>query len=108
MFRRILWRKSSIKSCGSLRYIRRELCHARCEMVEAEFTPWMSRAEPQYFEENNPAEQYFAHIEGRNNSGRLEYRAVTQPFATDQYEQWAVFWGIGEADCRRPLKKPTT
>ena len=65
---------------------------------EAEFTPWMSRAELQYLQENNPAEQYFAHVEGRNNSGRLEYRAVTQPFATDQYEQWAVFWGINEAE----------
>ena len=66
--------------------------------LEAEFTPWMSRAELQFLQEKNPAEVFFAHVEGRNNQGRNEYRAIAKPFAAAEYEQWAVFWGINEAE----------
>jgi LysM repeat protein len=65
---------------------------------EGDFTPWMSRAELQHFQNTSPSDQYFAHVEGRNSSGRLEYRAVVMPFTGEQYEQWAVFWGIDEAE----------
>lgn len=65
---------------------------------EVDFTPWMSRAELQYLQNTSPSDQYFAHVEGRNTSGRLEYRAVVVPFTGEQYEQWAVFWGIDEEE----------
>jgi len=65
---------------------------------EKDFTPWMSRAELQFLQENNPADQYFAQVEGRNNGGRLEYRALNQLFPADDYDQWAVFWGITESE----------
>jgi LysM repeat protein len=65
---------------------------------EADFTPWMSRAELQYLQNTGPSDQYFAHVEGRNSAGRLEYRAVVMPFTGEQYEQWAVFWGIDEEE----------
>lgn len=65
---------------------------------EADFTPWMSRAELQYLQNTSPSDQYFAHVEGRNVGGRLEYRAVVMPFTGEQYEQWAVFWGIDEEE----------
>ncbi|GAA5126438.1 LysM peptidoglycan-binding domain-containing protein [Luteolibacter yonseiensis] len=65
---------------------------------EGDFTPWMSRAELQHFQNTSPSDQYFAHVEGRNRSGRLEYRAVVMPFGGAQYEQWAVFWGIDEEE----------
>ncbi len=65
---------------------------------EPQFTVWMSRAELQFMQEGNPADRYFARVEGRNNGGRMEYRAVVQPFPSDEYEQWAVFWGISETE----------
>lgn len=66
--------------------------------LETDFTAWMSRAELQYLQENNPPDKYFAHVEGRNHDGRLEYRAVLRPFSADEYDQWAVFWGINESE----------
>lgn len=66
--------------------------------AETEFTAWMSRAELQYLQENHPAGYYFARVEGRNNQGRLEYRAVSRPFDGGRYDQWAVFWGIDETE----------
>lgn len=63
---------------------------------EEEFTPWMSRAELQMCQSNAPEDQYFAHVEGRDNHGRPEYRAVLKRFPEDQFDQWAVFWGIDE------------
>jgi LysM repeat protein len=66
--------------------------------AEPDFTAWMSRAELQYLQEKNPADQYFAHVEGRTHQGRIEYRAVVRPFSADQFDQWAVFWGINEAE----------
>ncbi|HVJ46274.1 MAG TPA: LysM peptidoglycan-binding domain-containing protein [Luteolibacter sp.] len=65
---------------------------------DSDFTPWMSRAELQYRQENNPADQYFARVEGRDNGGMMEYRAVIKTFPSDQYDQWAVFWGIDEKE----------
>lgn len=65
---------------------------------EEDFTSWMSRAELQYFQNTSPSDLYFAHVEGRNTAGRLEYRAVPMPFTGEQYEQWAVFWGIDEEE----------
>jgi LysM repeat protein len=62
------------------------------------FTPWMSRAELQHLQETNPSDQYFAHVEGRYLEGNIQYRAVVKPFSADQYDQWAVFWGINEAE----------
>jgi hypothetical protein len=66
--------------------------------TEADFTPWMSRAELQFFQENNPADHYFAQVEGRNHGGRLEYRALNKLFPADDYDQWGVFWGITETE----------
>lgn len=66
--------------------------------LEGDFTPWMSRAELQHFQNTSPSDRYFAHVEGRNANGRLEYRAVVMPFTGEQYEQWAVFWGIDEEE----------
>lgn len=65
---------------------------------QSDFTPWMSRAELQHLQENNPSDQYFAHVEGRYREGHIEYRAVIRPFSSDEYDQWAVFWGINEAE----------
>lgn len=65
---------------------------------DADFTKWMSRAELQYLQDMTPSEQYFAYVEGRNNSGVAEFRAVKRDLPTDQYSQWAVFWGIDEAE----------
>jgi LysM repeat protein len=66
--------------------------------AESDFTAWMSRAELQYLQEKNPADRYFAHVEGRTHGGRIEYRAAVRPFSADQFDQWAVFWGINEAE----------
>lgn len=65
---------------------------------EFDFTAWMSRAELRILQEKTEEYQYFARVEGRNNRGRLEYRAALRPFPVEQYEQWAVFWGIGEEE----------
>jgi hypothetical protein len=58
----------------------------------------MSRAELQHLQETNSADQYFARVEGRNQEGRMEYRAQVMEFPSEQYDQWAVFWGISEAE----------
>lgn len=68
------------------------------QWASASFTPWMTRAGLQYFQNTSPSDQYFAHVEGRNNGGHLEYRAVVMPFTGDDYVQWAVFWGIDEGE----------
>jgi len=65
---------------------------------EADYTGWMSRAELQYLQEMSPSERYFAYVEGRNNRGVSQFRAVQLDFQTDQYSQWAVFWGIDEKE----------
>lgn len=64
--------------------------------AEQDFTPWMSRAELQLAQEQLPAGNYFAHVEGRSNGGRCEYRAIHQVFPAERYDQWAVFWGLRE------------
>lgn len=66
--------------------------------TEQDYTTWMSRAELQFLQESNTEGDYFAHVEGRNNGGRIEYRAVVRPFPADHYQQWAVFWGIEEPE----------
>jgi LysM repeat protein len=68
------------------------------DYTDAEYTTWMSRAELQYLQEHNPPGQYFAHVQGRNNEGRLEYRAIISPFDSHRLDQWAVFWGIDETE----------
>lgn len=65
---------------------------------DSEFTSWMSRAELQYRQETNPADQYFSRVEARKHDGAMQYRAVVRPFPSDLYDQWAVFWGIGDAE----------
>lgn len=62
------------------------------------FTSWMSRAELQFLQEKLASQQYFSRVEGRNHKDRLEYRAVVSDFTDPAFEQWAVFWGITEAE----------
>jgi len=64
--------------------------------AEEEYTQWMTRAELQYFQEQTPKGQYFAHVEGRNNAGLSEYRAVRKPLPTEQYAEAAVLWGLDD------------
>ena len=66
--------------------------------AEEEYTQWMTRAELQYFQEQPPQGQYFAHVEGRNNAGLCEYRAVRRPLPTEQYVEAAVFWSLPDKD----------
>ena len=65
---------------------------------EEEYTQWMTRAELQFFQEQLAVGQYFAHVEGRNNAGLCEYRAVRKPLPVEQYIEAAVFWGLGDKD----------
>jgi LysM repeat protein len=65
---------------------------------EEDFTKWMSRAELQYQQDMIPSEQYFAYVEGRNNRGVAEFRAVKRDLLIAEYSQWAVFWGIDEEE----------
>jgi len=65
---------------------------------EEEYTQWMTRAELQYFQDQAPQGHYFAHVEGRNNAGLCEYRAVRKPLPADQYVEAAVFWGLSDKE----------
>ena len=65
---------------------------------EKDFTPWMSRAELQFLQEKNPADKYFARVEGRTVGFRNEYRALVTEFPSEIYDQWAIFWGIAESE----------
>ena len=65
---------------------------------EDEYTQWMTRAELQFFQEQNPRGQYFAHVEGRNNASLSEFRAVRKPLPSEQYVEAAVFWGLNDKD----------
>ncbi|KAB2638583.1 MAG: LysM peptidoglycan-binding domain-containing protein [Verrucomicrobia bacterium] len=61
---------------------------------EEQYTQWMTSAELQFYQEQAPAGQYFAHVEGRNNAGLCEYRAVRpQALPVEQYVEAGVFWG---------------
>lgn len=62
-----------------------------------EFSPWMSRAELEWLQQQTEQGSYFCHIQGRNHKGRNEYRAIIRPFPSDDYAEWAVFWGLTEA-----------
>lgn len=66
--------------------------------AEEEYTQWMTRAELQFFQDQTPQGQYFAHVEGRNNAGLSEFRAVRKPLPTEQYSEAAVAWGLDEND----------
>jgi LysM repeat protein len=63
-----------------------------------DFTDWMSKAELQYAQESQPPGRYFAFVEGRSTGGFRQYRAARATFPTDQWEQWAVFWGLSEQE----------
>ena len=65
---------------------------------EEEYTQWMTRAELQFFQEQATAGQYFAHVEGRNNGGLCEYRAVRKSLPVEQYVEAAVFWGLDDKE----------
>jgi nucleoid-associated protein YgaU len=66
--------------------------------AEDDFTQWMTRAELLHFQGQTPSDQYFAHIEGRNNGGLNEYRAVRKPMPSEQYAESAVFWSLDEKE----------
>ncbi len=66
--------------------------------AEDEYTQWMTRAELQYFHDQTPADQHFAHVEGRNNGGLNEYRAVRKPLPAEQYVKCAAFWGLTDKE----------
>ncbi|MBK1832825.1 LysM peptidoglycan-binding domain-containing protein [Roseibacillus ishigakijimensis] len=61
---------------------------------ERDFTPWGSRAELQVLMESNRDEFFFAAVQGRNQEGFNEYRAVRRPFDDPDYDRWAVFWEL--------------
>jgi hypothetical protein len=63
-----------------------------------DFTQWMTRAELQNFQAQAPKDQFFAHVEGRNNGGLNEYRAVRKLLPTEQYSEAAVFWSLDDKD----------
>lgn len=65
---------------------------------ESDYSGWMTRAELQHLQDASPPERYFAYVEGRNNGGVAEFRAVTRDLATAEFTQWAVFWGIDEQE----------
>jgi LysM domain len=65
---------------------------------ESDYSGWMTRAELQHLQDLSPPERYFAYVEGRNNGGVAEFRAVTRDLATAEFTQWAVFWGIDEQE----------
>ncbi len=65
---------------------------------ESEYTAWMTRAELQYRQEMAEEGKYFAYVEGRNNRGVSEFRAVEKDFPEDEFTQWAVFWGIDDKE----------
>ncbi len=61
---------------------------------EEEYTQWMTSAELQFYQDQAAPGQYFAHVEGRNNAGLSEYRAVRpQPLPVEQYVEAGIFWG---------------
>ena len=66
--------------------------------AEDEYTQWMTRAELRFFHDQIPAGQYFAHVEGRNNAGLSEYRAVKKPLPSEQYADASVSWGLDDND----------
>lgn len=66
--------------------------------LETEFSLWMSRAELQVLHGKVPPDQYLARVEGRHHLGRAEYRAAVRAFPGNEFEQWAVFWGINEEE----------
>ncbi len=65
---------------------------------DTEYTRWMTRAELQYHQEMLGEGKYFAYVEGRDNQGLSEFRAVEKDFAEDEFTQWAVFWGIDDKE----------
>ncbi len=65
---------------------------------DGDFTRWMSRAELLHHLEMSPAEKYFAFVEGRNNRGLAEFRAVERDLPQADYTDKAAFWGIGEKE----------
>lgn len=64
--------------------------------ADDEYTQWMTRAELQYFQDQAPTGQYFAHVEGRNNAGLCEFRAVRKPLVAEQYAAAEVCWGLSD------------
>lgn len=65
---------------------------------DEDFTPWMSRAELQYAHENSPAGTCFSFVQGRDNNGFRQYRAVRAPFLSTEWDLWAVYWGLSEQE----------
>jgi LysM repeat protein len=58
----------------------------------------MTRAELQHLQDQTPPNQYFARVEGRNNGGLSEYRAVRKPLPSDQYSRAEVSWGLDDKE----------
>jgi hypothetical protein len=61
---------------------------------DTEYSGWMSKADQQVAYDARAEGTYFAHIEGRSNGGFHQYRHVLKPFQADQYDEWAVYWGL--------------
>lgn len=64
---------------------------------EAEFGPWMSRAGLMFAQEQLPAGDYFAEIEGRINKGENQYRVIQRKLDSGKYLNAEAMWGL-EAD----------
>lgn len=54
----------------------------------------MTKAEVHAEFAKNKAGEYFAYIEGRNNSGLHQYRFVRKQFPATVYTEWAVYWAL--------------
>jgi len=65
---------------------------------DSRYSEWMSRAEMQLMLEQLPKGNYFSAVEGKEVNGLNQYRAITEPFQSDLYDEWAVFWGLTEKE----------
>lgn len=62
--------------------------------TEADFSPWMTKAEQQIAHETKTSDHFYLYVEGRNNGGLNQYRHVLRKFPIDDYKLWSVYWGL--------------
>lgn len=73
-------------------------CSLSEPMNEAEFSPWMSKADQQVAYEEREEGMFFAYTEGRNNGGFHQYRHVMKKFTGEKHAEFAVFWGLSASE----------
>jgi hypothetical protein len=62
--------------------------------TEADFSPWLTKAEQQLAHETKASDNFYLFVEGRNNGGLNQYRHVLRKFPVDDYKLWSVYWGL--------------